>query len=317
MRIVYFGSGDFAVPGLVALVSSGFEVVTVVTQPDKRAGRGGNIKGTPVKAVAEELGIPVYQPVNLKTDEALKALSQLQPELSVVTAYGHKIPPEMLSVPPLGFVNAHASLLPKYRGAAPVPHAILNGEDETGVTIFKLVEEWDSGPVYGYVHTPIRKTDTSLTVLERLAAMSGEILVKIVSQIKNNSIESIPQNDGEATRAPKFKREDGRIDWSESWEAIDRKVRAFQPWPPAFTLFPGKRGKLQQVNILGVEHEHVQTDDTPGTVILADDKIGIVIAVGGKQALRLTSIKPEGKKVMTGAEFMRGSRLTVGTVLGQ
>lgn len=313
------GSADFAVPSLVTLLSSGYEIPLVFSQPDRKAGRGGNVKKTPVTQAAVDAGIEVYQPLTLKDPEALDMLRKAQPDLCVIIAYGLKVPPEMLAVPKYGFINAHASILPKYRGAAPVAHAILNGEKETGVTIFKLEEQWDTGPVYGYINTPIRNNDTNISVLERLSIMAAEKILEVVDSIKNGNISPVAQNHAEATKAPKFTRDDGHIDWKKPASEIDCMVRALQPWPAAFTEFPGKRGAVQRVNILHVEEEQHRDltgiEIFAGKVIEADPKLGIVVLTGHGEALRLTRIKPEGKREMTGAEYVRGSNLALDTIL--
>lgn len=320
MHLIFFGSGPFAVPGLLSLVEAGHSVPIVISQPDRPAGRGGKMKATPLAETARSLGLAVFTPEGVKSPEVIEALRVEQPELCVVIAYGHKIPSELLHVPTHGFINAHASLLPKYRGAAPVPHAILNGEAETGVTIFRIEEDWDTGPVFGYVNTPIRPADTSQTVLSRLSVMSAELLVNIVSEIESGTAIPVVQNHGHATRAPKLRREDGRIDWGLKLEDIDRKVRAFQPWPEAFTTFAGKKGEPVRLQVLAVEEEPDRMEDTrnacPGTVIESNPKLGLIVAAGEGRALRLVSVKPEGKRVMTGAELLRGTNIPVGTVLG-
>ncbi|MHC4870270.1 MAG: methionyl-tRNA formyltransferase [Planctomycetota bacterium] len=320
MRIVFMGSAGFAVPTLFALSASGHEVPLVVTQPDRKAGRGGNIRKTPVAEAAGKDGIEVLQPENMKSESFRAHLEAIKADLCVIIAYGLKIPADVLGIPKHGFINAHASILPKYRGAAPVPYAILNGEKETGVTIFKLEEEWDTGPVYGYIKTPIRNNDTAESVLERMSVMAAEKMIEVVDEIENDSIEPIEQNHAEATSAPKLKRNNGRIDWSRSAEEIDCQIRAFQPWPEAFTEIPGKKGKKLRLNILAVEEEKErvisENENVPGRVIQADPKYGVVVAVGNGKLLRLTKIKPEGKRPMTGAEYVRGSRLEEGFVLG-
>jgi methionyl-tRNA formyltransferase len=321
MRIVFFGSGAFAVPCLEALSGSGQNIALVVTQPDRRAGRGGHLRKTPVKETAEALGLPVYQPQTLREEEVRIRLEAEAPDLCTIVAYGKKVPPELLTIPPHGFLNAHASILPQYRGAAPVPHAIWHGEEQTGVTVFRLEPDWDSGPVFGYVRTPIRSNDTSESVLARLAPMAGNLLAQVAADIEAGSAQPVPQEHAEATRAPKLTREDGRIDWAQSPERIDRMVRAFQPWPEAFTTIAGKRGRRQRVQVLGVEREPARdgaaSTATPGEVLVADAREGLVVSVGAGESLRLTRVKPEGKREMSGAEFVRGARLGPGDRLGE
>jgi methionyl-tRNA formyltransferase len=321
MRIVFFGSGDFAVPCLQGLAAARHEIPLVVTQPDRPAGRGGGLRRTPVKETAEALCIPTFEPERLRDETAHDRLRGAAPALCAIVAYGKLVPGSLLSIPEHGFINAHASLLPKYRGAAPVPHAILAGETETGVTVFRLAETWDSGPVYGTVRTPIRPQDTSETVLERLSFLAADLLVRVVAEIDSGAAEPRPQAHEAATRAPKLTREAGRIDWADPAARIDRQVRAFQPWPEAYTTMPGKRGRTRRVHILGVEREP-QRDPAarnapPGTVIEADPKEGVVVAAGAGEALRLTRIKPEGRGAMSGAAFVRGNRVAPGLRLGE
>ncbi len=320
MRLAFFGSGDFAAPCLYALARTDHDLVRVVTQPDRPAGRGGRVRMTPVKEAALALDLPVDQPETLRGDEPVERLRAARPDLAVIVAYGKKVPPAMLAAPPHGFINAHASILPKYRGAAPVPHAILEGESETGVTVFQLEEDWDSGPVYAEARTPIRGRDTAGSVLDRLAPLAADLLVQVVDAIADGSVRPQPQPHGEATRAPKFSREDGLIDWTAPADRIDRQVRAFQPWPEAFSTLPGKRGQTLRLHILGVEREPDRDPDAaaaaPGEAIVADGKAGLVVATGTGEALRLTAVKPAGKRPMTGAEFVRGHRVEPGARLG-
>lgn len=320
MRLVFMGSGDFAVPCLAALLEVGHTIDLVVTQPDRRAGRGGAVRPTPVKVAAEELGLKCKQPTSPRDESFLGQVRVRGLDLGVVVAYGHKLPPELLRIPRLGFINAHASLLPKYRGAAPVPHAILNGESETGVTVFGLVEDWDSGPIFGVARTPIRVDDTAGSVLDRLSVLAGGLLAKVAAALAEDRVQARSQNPSEVTTAPKLHREDGRLSWSLSAYEIDCRVRAFQPWPEAFTMVPGKRGKQCRLHVLGVEKagekdEWVRGSEVPGAVLLADPRAGLGIRAGKGEGVRLLRVKPEGRHDMTGAEFVRGSRVKVGQVL--
>lgn len=321
MRVVFLGSDSFAVPTLATLVGSEVDVSLVITQPDRPAGRGSKIRQTPVKEAAVEMGIPVYQPPGLKDREVNACLEKEKPDLCVIVAYGHKVPPGMLDIPRYGFINAHASILPKYRGAAPVPHAILNGESETGVTVFQLAEEWDDGPVYGTVTTPIRSTDTSASLLNRMSVLAGELVLRVVRDIASGKAAPVPQEHAGATRAPKMTREDGLVDWSSPSDDIDRLVRAFQPWPEAFTFLPPKRGKQKRLHILTLQHEPqfdlAAHSAIPGEILAADGRLGLIVAAGDGLAVRLARVKPEGKRAMDGAEFVRGANLEKGMVLGK
>jgi methionyl-tRNA formyltransferase len=320
MRIVFLGSGEFAVPALERLAEAGHIIPLVFTQPDRPAGRGAHLHPTPVKEKAAELGLPVYQPETLKGPDPTARLRAEAPRLCVVAAYGHRLPNRMLMVPALGFINAHASILPKYRGAAPVPHAILNGERETGVTIFRVQEAWDSGPIYASARTPIEDSDTSGIVLDRLAGMGAELLVRVVADLESDRGNPLPQEDGAVTLAPKLRHEDGRIDWSRTAAQIDRQVRAFLPWPVAYTYVHDPAGNVRVLQVLGVKPEPARTPSItstrPGTILEADPRRGLLVAVGKEEALRITRVKPAAKRTMDSAAFLRGHPLEKGMILG-
>lgn len=316
MRIVFFGSGQFAAPSLAGLAAGGHDIARVFTQPDRPSGRGRQVHATPVKDLARELGIPVCQPETLKDGVALAALREDGPEAAVVVAYGHLITRRMLAVPEHGFINAHASVLPKYRGAAPVPHAILHGEAETGVTIFRLNDRWDAGDILAVEKTPIGPADTAATVLERLAPIAATLLNSVVGQLRAGWTSPVPQTDAEATAAPKLQKATGEIDWRRDARRIERMTRAFQPWPLAFTHFPHRSG-FAGVAVLRAEVlESAAPRGEPGEVLAADAREGIVVRCADLP-LRLLTIKPEGRREMTAAEYMRGATLAPGTRLPQ
>lgn len=319
MRIAFFGSAPIAVHGMCALLEAGHELAVVVTQPDRPAGRGGHARGTPVKERAAMLGIPVEQPDTLRDGTATAMLRGYHVELAVVVAYGKLIPPAMLAVPPQGFVNIHASLLPKYRGAAPVPHAILQGETETGVTIFRLNERWDAGDVLGRESIPIHSDDTAATVLERLAPIGARLLCGVVGQMEAGWVQPVPQTESEATLAPKLTKDMGHLDFYATPAQIDRRIRAFQPWPLAYA-FLGEGARRKRLNILAASAVErpphgTGTDATPGTIMLTDPREGLVVACGGGTAMRLARIQPEGKRVMEDVEYLRGAHLQPGDLL--
>jgi len=315
MRLVFLGSDAFAVPTLNALVARDHDVALVYTQPDRAAGRGRHAESTPVKRAAEALGFPVVQPESLRDGRALAHLDAAAPDLAVVVAYGHLIPPAMLASPAHGFINAHASLLPKYRGAAPVPHAILNHEAETGVTVFRLNERFDAGAILGRAAIPIAPDETAGGLLARLAPLAATLVLEVIGQIQAGWAQPLPQAEAEATRAPKLAKDMGRIDWSAPRREIDARVRAFQPWPLAYTFFPAKRGP-QRVTILKVSPAAGAPgiSAAPGTVIAADARSGITIQAGDGP-LHLACIRPAGKRDMDSAEYMRGARLAAGETL--
>jgi methionyl-tRNA formyltransferase len=316
MKMVFCGSGDFAVPTLDALAGSGHEILSVFTQPDREAGRGRKIHFTPVKTRALEMNLPIFQPVKLRRNsEPPELLKELGAEVAVVVAYGHLIPKTMLDVPRHGFVNLHASLLPRWRGAAPVPHAILNGDERTGVTVFRLNEKFDEGDVLDREIIDILPADTSATVLEKLSSIGANLMLKVIGEIEAGWTHAVPQMEEEATLAPKFEKSAGLIDWAESCHKIDCLTRAFQPWPLAYTFLPGK-DQATRICVLKVAPAAAPTKArAPGTVLHVDDKTGIVVQCGDG-AVSLELVKPEGKRQMRSADYARGARLQAGIVLG-
>ncbi len=316
MRLVFFGSAPIAVSTLNALIDSKHEVVGVFTQPDRPAGRGGHMHLTAVKERAVEVGIPVEQPSTLRDGTAAEALRKFCPDVAVIVAYGHLIPKDLLVIPEHGFINLHASILPKYRGASPVPYAILNGDEETGVTVFQLNERFDEGRILGIETLPIEDTDTTATVLQKLSPIGAELVCKVVGELEAGWIVPIEQNEHEATMAPKMQKDDGRLNWSLDAKNIDLHVRAYQPWPRCFTFYISGR-RLRRLCILEVRRHELTGETTVdnGEIIYADDENGLVVGCGDGEAVRLIRVKPEGKKEMRGVDFMHGARLKPGDML--
>ncbi|OMH39836.1 methionyl-tRNA formyltransferase [Desulfurobacterium indicum] len=310
LNIVFMGTPDFAVPSLEKLIENeAFNVSLVVTQPDKPAGRGRKLKSPPVKLVAEKYGIPVLQPERVKENEKLfEKLKEIAPDFIVVAAYGKILPKELLEIPKIAPVNVHASLLPKYRGASPIQSALLNGEDKTGVTIMRITEKLDSGDIYIQEETPISIDDTAQTLHDRLAVMGGSLLVRALPLIASGKLKPVPQNDSEATYCAQIKKEDGKIDWRDTAENIFNKVRAFTPWPSAFTHFNGKLLKITKT--LPVEGQ-----DKPG-IVVDIDREGFYVGTG-EGLLKILMVKPEGKREMSAGDFVRGYRLKTGDNLGE
>ena len=307
MRVAFFGSGDFGLPTLEGLAAAG-QAAVVVTRPDQAAGRGRKAAATPVKTAAERLGLPVLQPEQPNTPEVAAALAELAPDLAVVVAYGHLIKKPLLEIPRRGFVNLHASLLPAYRGAAPVPRAILSGEATSGATVFSLDERFDCGGILGAVELAIDPEDTSGSYLRKLAPLGAGLALATASEFVAGRIEPRPQDESRASRAPKFRKEDGSLDWREPFASLNNKVRALQPWPLAFADLSTSRGAVR-INVLRLEPSPLAGGVPPGTVIAADSASGLVV-MAGDQPARIALFQPEGKRAMPDTDFLRGTRIT-------
>lgn len=319
MNIVFMGTPEFAVPALRMLIEEGYTVRAVITQPDRPKGRKRELTPPPVKIEAMKHGIPVLQPEKLRRPEAVEAIRALQPDLIVTAAYGQILPKSVLDLPRHGCINIHASLLPKYRGGAPIHHAIMNGETVTGVTIMYMAEGLDTGDMISKVEVPIEATDNTGTMFEKLSVAGAELLRKTLPDLIAGKIAPVPQNDAEATYAPNVKREDERIDWSRPAVQIFNQVRALSPEPGAFTYWNGDvlkvRGCANPLARSGSPQSRpLASPHAPGTVLSCTDE-GIEVATGDG-TLWLTVIQPAGKKAMDVAQFRRGSSMPVGTVLG-
>ena len=305
-RIVFAGTPDFALASLKALVEAGHAPVTVMTQPDRPAGRGKKLKASPVKAFAVAQDIPVWQPVTLKDPDAVDHLASLEPELLVVAAYGLILPQAVLDVPRLGCLNVHASLLPRWRGAAPIQRSILAGDDETGVCLMQMEAGLDTGPVFACAATPIGETESAGELHDRLADMGGELLVAKLPDILDGRIESSPQDDDVATYAAKLNKQEARIDWLNGAEDIALQVRAYNPVPGAWFELGEERIKCWRASVV-VEVEG------PAGVVLQAGKDGIDVTCGSG-ALRLLEVQRPGRKRVSAAEFasqldLNGKRL--------
>lgn len=307
MRIVFMGTPDFAVPSLEALVAAGHEVCGVFCQPDKPVGRHQNKLQPPaVKVCAQSHNIPVFQPTKLRDGTALAQLQELNPELIVVAAYGRILPDDILALPPKGCINVHSSLLPKYRGAAPINWAVVNGEKETGVTIMHMATELDAGDIIDQVKAPIDPDENVEAVHDRLAQLGGELLVKVVADIVAGTAKRTPQDHSQATLAPMLSRALSPIDWSRSAKEIHNQVRGLTPWPATSTDILG-----DTIKVFAVEEPGIETGKTPGTVIAAN-KAGIDVACGDGKVIRLTEIQAPGSRRMSAANYLAGHPVTVG-----
>lgn len=307
MKIVFMGTPAFAVPSLEALVRAGHQVAGAFSQPDRPVGRHQNkLQPTPVKERAQARGIPVFQPEKLRDGTALAVLKELDPELIVVAAYGRFLPDEILNLPPRGCINVHSSLLPKYRGAAPINWAVLNGEAETGVTIQRMAHDMDVGDIILQRSTPIGETEDAEQLYSRLADMGGELVVEAVAQIQAGTAAYTPQDHTRATLAPMLFKDLSPVDWTKSAQAVFNQIRGLYPWPGASTT--ALTG--EPIKLWGAQVVEKHTDATPGTVIAAG-KQGIDVACGDFMTLRILELQAPGKKRMSAADYLRGHPIQV------
>lgn len=300
MRLVFMGTPDFAVPSLRTLVEAGHEVAAVFTQPDKPKNRGMKLQPTPVKEYAMTQNIPVYQPEKLRDGTALDLLKKIMPELIVVAAYGRILPKEILELPRLGCVNVHSSLLPKYRGAAPINWAILNGEAESGVTIMHMAEGLDTGDIIAQRSTAITLDDTAATLHDRLAQMGAELLTETVAALADGSASRTAQDDALSCYAPMLSRELSPMDWSRTARQLHDQVRGLIPWPSATAEIDGVRCKVWSTTIL-----EERSEKAPGTIVQADKK-ALKVVCGDGRLLRIDELQPDGKKRMAATAFLLG-----------
>jgi methionyl-tRNA formyltransferase len=304
------GTPESAVPSLRRLLDDGHEIVAVWTQPDKPAGRGNKLHQSPVKEFTQQHSLTVHQPAKIKTPEAQQLFASHNADAAIVVAYGRILPANFLSTPRNGCINVHFSLLPKYRGAAPVNWAIVNGERETGVTTIKIVEELDAGPILLQQATEIREQEAAPALMSRLADLGAELLSETLRNI--DGLAPQPQTEDAATFAPMLKRADGLIDWSLDAYAIERRVLGFQPWPNAFTSLRSKRLIVRQAAPEWIE----QLKFRPGQIIEArGDRL--IIACGDGTALRFSELQMEGSRRVTARDFLNGTHTKVGEMLGQ
>ena len=296
MRIVFIGAGAIGVPTLQALLKSEHHVVAVVTQADKPAGRAQLIEPTPVKKTVTTANVQVLQPPRIKDPQAIEEIRALTPDVIVVMAYGQILPRDVLEIPKIVSLNLHASLLPRWRGAAPIQAAIAAGDREIGITVMYMDEGLDTGDILLQRTIDILPDDTGGSLQDRLAQIAPEALLESLRMLEKNSAPRIPQDNAQATWAPKLKREHGRIDWSELAEAIERKIRAFNPWPGAFMEIGGRNLKIFSASVVDLSGE-------PGEILKSENEL---VIAAGKGALLLGEVQLEGKRKMSAAEFLRG-----------
>ncbi len=307
-KVAFMGTPDFAVPALQILLKTQ-HVVGVVTQPDKPAGRGHHLRPSPVKVVAQAAGIPVYQPKSLRSEAAAAPLQAWQPDVIVVAAFGQILRPHVLDLPPHGCLNVHASLLPRWRGASPIQHALLAGDTVTGVCLMHMDVGLDTGPVYVCDTTQITTADTAVTLHNRLAHLGAHLLQQHLDAILGGSITATPQDDSQSTHAPMIKKEDGWLDWHKPSAALDRHIRAMTPWPGAFTTWQGNVLKILQAAPIDGRLPAA----APGQVIEFDGNQVVLTGAGG---IQLQEVQLAGKKAMSIADFMRGQPTFTGSQLG-
>ncbi len=308
MKVIFMGTPDFAVGTLEALIEAGHEIVLVVTQPDKPKGRGGKMQFTPVKEVAVAHDIPVYQPKKIKEPECVEKLRAYQADVCVVVAFGQILPKEILEMTPYGCINVHASLLPKYRGAAPIQWAVIDGEEVSGVTTMQMDEGLDTGDIILKAQVPLDEKETGGSLFDRLAAEGAALCVKTLKALEDHTATWTPQGDSTTSYAKMLTKDLGNIDWSQAAVSIERLVRGLNPWPSAYTNWQGKTMKIWEAEVSAKEGEAL-----PGTVIQVD-KDGFYVQTG-QGSLKIKALQIPGKKRMDAAAFLLGYQVNVGDVL--
>ncbi len=315
MRMIFMGTSELSVTILEALVQAGHEILDVYTRADKPAGRGRKPTPPPVKEAAQRLGLPVYQPVSIKTPEEIERVRQIKPDIAVIAAYGRLIPGPMLDIPPLKFVNVHPSLLPKYRGPSPINSPILAGDRETGVSIFVLEETMDTGPILAQRSMPLSPGDTGETLSRKLASLGAELLLETIPRWAAGEINPQPQDDSQATYTHILKKEEGRLDWSRPAVELWRQVRAFQPWPGSFSTWKG-----HLLKILASEPVDSPVEGEPGMTLLIHDPKDpgkmLPAVQTGQGLLVLRKLQLEGHRPLDGQVFLQGERGFAGSRLG-
>jgi methionyl-tRNA formyltransferase len=304
MQIVFIGTGEIGLPTLRTLVRTPkHELIGVVTQPDKPVGREQRVQSPPIKAELATSPVPVFQPVRIRNDEVLAEIRGLAPDVIVVMAYGQILPKSVLEIPRIACLNLHASLLPRYRGAAPIQAAIATGDAETGVTVIYMDEGLDTGDILLQTKLAILPNETGGSLHDRLAQVAPEVLLGALDLLASQRAPRISQQTADATYSPKLTRENGKIDWSEPAELIERKIRAFDPWPGTFSQLSDAAGKARKLKIFRAAVRNQSIGD-PGTIFTPND--GEVLVAAGRGALRLDEVQLEGKRRMSAADFLRG-----------
>jgi methionyl-tRNA formyltransferase len=319
MRIVFCGTPQFAVPTLKHLIAQpDFEIAAVITQPDRPRGRGQEVSFSPVKEIATAAGIPVHQPEKIRAPDVQEFLQRLAPEAIVIIAYGQIIPARLLPIPKLGWINLHASLLPKYRGAAPINWAIVNGETKTGVTSMRIDAGMDTGEMLLQKEIEIGATETAPELATRMSEIGAPLMVETLRGLASGTLVPRAQDNALASMAPMLKKEDGRIDWSRPAEEIFNRIRGFAPWPGAYTSFRGQTCHIwaePASKELSEQHARSGKPGVPGSLLVSKREVTIVC--GGTTYLRLERVKQEGRKQVSAAEFVNGAHLLTGEHFGE
>lgn len=310
MKVVFLGTPDFAVPSLEALLKSNHQVLAVVCQPDRRVGREQKLTFPPVKEIALKHGVKVLQYEKIRL-EGVDDLKSLAPDIMVSCAFGQILSQDIIDIAPHGIINVHGSLLPKYRGAAPIQQSVIDGETETGVTIMQTEKEIDTGDILSVSKTPIGERETAGELFDRLSFIGANLLIETLDKIENGEIVPVKQDDSKATHVSMIKKEDGLIDWNDSARNIFNKIRGMNPWPVAFTKFNGKTLKIYASTIVDFDNSENYAN---GSVVLADVNNGFIVSTGNGY-LRLDEIQLEGSKRLTAHDFLLGRKIAVGTIL--
>ena len=311
MKVIFCGTPQFAVPTLEKLVAEKFPIQLVITNPDEPRGRGHKVQPSPVREVALKHGLAIYQPAKLNTNETRSFISQYHPDAMVVVAYGHIIPQWMIDLPPLGCINLHASVLPKYRGAAPIAWAIIRGEKETGVSTMKIDAGMDTGDLLLERREPIRDDDTTETLSERLSVIGADLMIVTLRKLERGEISPRPQNSNLATLAPRLKKEDGLIDWTRPADELARRVRGLAPWPGAYTSFRGKHLHIWHAEAATAERD---SGLAPGTISTKGGRLAVACAEG--TLLILQEVQLEGRRRLSARDFVNGARVVSRETLG-
>ena len=311
LRIVFFGTPAFAVPSLEALIGSRHDVVAVVSQPDRPKGRGQQLQPTPTKVLALAHGVPVLQPAKIREESFLQAVRDLGADLGVVVAFGRILPDSLLAIPRLGMINVHASVLPRYRGAAPIQRAVLAGDAETGVTIMRVETELDAGPMFAVATVPIPSEATSGDMETILATLGAKLLLPVVDDLATGRAVETPQDHSRASHAAKITKDEGALDWTQRAGVVHNRVRGLQPWPLAWTRLGGDRLVLRRVRPVGPSADLPSAGLPPGTILrAAGDEL--IVACGEGTAVQVLELQPEGRRTMTARDFLAGRAVAAG-----